>query len=99
MFLYNVTVIADSDIHGAMREAIEQQLRPYPKTTVRLLELVDSPHEGITYCIHLYAEDEAAIEQFQQTHLQRLQQLANSEYAGKVLFFDSKMKYLIDFSE
>lgn len=98
MFLYNITVIVDSGAHEAVRKQIEQQIRPYRGMTVRLLKLLNSPHEGVTYCIHLHAETEAAITQFQQTYLARLQELTNADHPGQVLFFDSTMKYLTEFS-
>ena len=94
MFLYNITVVVEDDIQAAVRAKIEEQIKSYPSPHIRLLELVNSPHEGTTYCIHLSAANQADIQQFQELYLTYLQQLASQEYAGKLLFFDSTLKYL-----
>src|SRR5690606_3371855 len=99
MFLYNITVIVDHDVHEALQKRITQQLHTSEGVTVQLLELVGSPHEGVTYCIHLHAENEEEIVQFKQEHLLNIQQIAYNDYPGKVIFFDSTLKYLTDFSQ
>ncbi len=97
MFLYNVTIIVEQDVHEDVKKHIEQQLfnQPEAPEAVALLELLDSPHEGITYCIQLRTENREGIASFQQRHLAAFQQLVSTRYAGKVLFFDSTMNYLI----
>jgi len=97
MFLYNVTIIVDKDSHQAIRAQIEHQISSYQDPHVRLLELLNSPHEGVTYCINLQAASEETISQFQRSCLRQLKELADKDYHGKVLFFDSTMKYLTKF--
>ncbi len=95
MFLYNVTIIVENDIHDDVRKYIEARLfAQQHMAPVDLLEMVNAPHEGTTYCIQLRSADTAEIELFQRQHVAAIQQFANSAYAGKVLFFDSTMKYL-----
>lgn len=97
MFLYNITVIVDQDVHEAIHDKITRQLQASRGATIQLLELLESPHEGITYCIHFHAKDEEEIAKFKQEHLLNLQKMTHG-YAGKVIFFDSTLKYLTDFS-
>ena len=99
MFLYNITVVVEDEVRAVVRSKIEERICLYTEGTVNLLELVNSPHEGTTYCIHLLAANDAQIQQFQQEHLTYLHELANREYNGKVLFFDSTLKYLADLSK
>ncbi|WP_090604426.1 DUF4286 family protein [Parapedobacter koreensis] len=96
MYLYNVTIITENDIQDIVRQYIEAQIqgRRDEKISVALLELLDSPHEGTTYCVQLRAENSEEIAAFQQHHLAAIQAFANQHYAGKILFFDSVMKYL-----
>lgn len=96
MFLYNVTIIIEKDIHEDVRRHIEQQLfdKKDVQNGITLLEMLDSPHEGITYCIQLRSDNKDDIARFQSQHISVIQQLANSEYPGKILFFDSTMKFL-----
>ena len=96
MFLYNVTIIIENDIHEDVRRHIEQQLfsKQEAQHGVTLLEMLDSPHEGITYCIQLRSDSRDDIARFQSQHIGVIQQLVNNEFPGKILFFDSTMKYL-----
>jgi hypothetical protein len=98
MYLYNVTVIIESGVQDAVRQRIEAQLFGHSDTgtPVKLLQMLDSPHEGATLCIQLHTETTEGIAAFQQHRLAPIQELTNREYPGKVLFFDSTMKYLND---
>ncbi|SKB34371.1 protein of unknown function [Parapedobacter luteus] len=96
MYLYNVTIITEDDIREIVRQHIEEHLKHYREATasVALLELLDSPHEGTTYCLQLRAAHNEEIALFQQQYLAPIQAFANQQHTGKVLFFDSVMKYL-----
>ncbi|SFC21701.1 protein of unknown function [Parapedobacter composti] len=97
MYLYNVTVIAENGVEAAVKQHIQMQLATQrnDETPARLLEMLDSPHEGTTYCIQLVTQDRPEITAFQKHHLTAIQALTDT-YPGKVLFFDSIMKYLND---
>lgn len=98
MYLYNVTIIVENDV----RDAVKQHLRAglpgeqNPGGSWSLLELIDSPHDGATYCLQLRCRDRAAIAAFQANGFAALQTALNEQYPGKVVFFDSTMKYLND---
>ncbi|MGK6351041.1 DUF4286 family protein [Parapedobacter sp. DT-150] len=97
MYLYNVTIIAEDDIHEALRQRLQALLgERKADASIALLQLLDAPHEGTTYCVQLRAENKEEIATFQKDQLIAIQQLATTEYPGKVLFFDSMMKYLKD---
>ena len=98
MYLYNVTIIAENDIRDTVKQCIDAQFFDQPDSapSVSLLEMLDSPHEGTTYCVQLRVENSGDILLFQQRHLRQLQELLAEQYPGKVLFFDSMMKYLND---
>ncbi|WP_257669848.1 DUF4286 family protein [Parapedobacter tibetensis] len=96
MFLYNVTIIVENDIRDDVRKRIETLLFTHEgkKLPVALLEMLDSPHEGTTYCVQLRSENMEGITSFQTHHLAAIQQLATKEYPTKILLFDSTMKYI-----
>lgn len=56
--------------------------------------MIDSPHEGTTYCIQLLASSEAVINDFQQDFLARVQTHIGANHQEKAFIFDSKMQYL-----
>ena len=96
MYLYNITVVMDDEIHEAARERIMTPLANHRSGggAVSFLQLLDSPHQGTTYCIQLRTESESDIAIFQQQCLQTIQTLAEGEFSGKLVLFDSTMKYL-----
>ena len=98
MYLYNVTVIVENDIREATKTHLHTELRgeQYRDETFALLELLDSPHEGATYCIQLRCNERADIAAFQTNELARIQASLNQAFPGKVVFFDSIMEYLND---
>lgn len=98
MYLYNVTVIAENDIREAVKQYLNAQFfgRPDDMLSLSFLEVLDSPHEGTTYCIQLRTENSDDILSFQQQHWSAVQELLSQRHPGKILFFDSKMKYLND---
>ena len=98
MYLYNVSIIVENDIRGAIKEHLHTELlsKQQHDGAFALLELLDSPHEGTTYCVQLRCNDRAAIVVFQTDGLAMLQAKLNEQYPGKVVFFDSTMKFLND---
>ena len=96
MFLFNATLIAENDISEAVHTYLTTQLTAIAddRFAPSLLEMLDSPHDGVTYCIQLRAGDRGEILSFQQTHLAAIRQHLETVYTGKILFFESMMKYL-----
>lgn len=94
MFLYNVSVIAEETIHEEVVSWIQDNIVQSQKFEVHFLEMLQSPHDGMTYCIQVVLPTEEHIVDFQQVHLSPLQQLIAEGYKDKVFLFDSTMKYL-----
>lgn len=94
MFLYNVSVIAEEAIHQEIVVWIQDNILQSQKFEVHFLQMLQSPHEGMTYCIQVVLPSEEHITDFQQIHLLPLQELIAETYQNKVFLFDSTMKYL-----
>ncbi len=94
MFLYNVSVIAEETIHQEVVSWIQDNIVQSQKFQMHFLEMLQSPHEGMTYCIQVILPTEDHIADFQQVHLIPLQQLISEVYKDRVFLFDSTMKYL-----
>ena len=96
MYLYNVTIIAEDDISEVVKQHLHTELFSTPNAALALslLELQDSPHEGTTLCIQLRCAERADIAAFQAGRLAAVQTGLAGQYPGKVVFFDSIMKYL-----
>ena len=94
MYLYNVSVIVEDSERQAVRDLLVSQLELARGMglSVRLLELLDSPHEGVTYSLQLEAADSDAVAAFQAEHVAPLQAKTNQAHEGKVFYFDSLMQ-------
>lgn len=60
----------------------------------KFLKMLDSPHEGTTYCIQVTAADEETIQGFQADVLHTIQAYIGTNHHEKAFIFDSKMQYL-----
>lgn len=98
MFLYNITIIAESDfasgIGNRMQEFKTQFNAQSGKNRLKSLKMMDSPHEGVTYCLQLEVGTQHEIALFQQQHLLGLQSELEQQFPGKALYFESIMEYL-----
>jgi len=94
MYLYNVSVIVEESESQLVRALLISHLETARDKglAVRLLELLDSPHEGVTYSLQLEAPDSEVVTAFQSDHLAALQAKTNQHHEGKVFYFDSLMK-------
>lgn len=99
MFLYNVTLILDDaaaeewlkwmqDIH------IPQVMATGMFISNRLLKVVDSPNEGVTYCAQYVAETLENYNKYQETFAPALQAELNERYKNRFVAYRSLMEFV-----
>lgn len=94
MYLYNISIIVESERHELLIQWVKENwLSQLPEST-KLLKMLDSPHEGHTYCVQLVFEYPSDIPTFQNEKLSILQQYIGENHLEKAFLFDSTMKYL-----
>lgn len=93
MILYNVSIIVEDNSHDEVVNWLKSQLRASAYET-KFLKMLESPHEGSTYCVQLVATDDTVISQFQQDVIVKLQAYLAAHHTEKAFLFDSKMQYL-----
>lgn len=93
MILYNISIIVEDSSHDQVVNWLKSYLRKSSYET-KFLKMLDSPHEGNTYCVQLEAADNAAIVKFQEDVVIELQNYLMTHHAEKAFIFDSKMEYL-----
>lgn len=93
MILYNISVIIEDSAHQDLFNWLKNTLREID-FEAKFLKMLDSPHEGSTYCIQVTAIDESTIQRFQEDVVQKIQAYIGSNHAEKAFIFDSKMQYL-----
>jgi hypothetical protein len=105
MYLYNLTLIIESEFEHAILEIVKSFMQKQQSqltgadgeshiSSINLLKMMDSPHEGATYCIQLNSKNNTAIENFCAGNLPTLTAKIEGIHAGKVMYFESIMEYL-----
>jgi hypothetical protein len=99
MYLYNVTLIIDDAAAGEWLKWMQDVHIPLVMATgkflsSKLLKVVDSPNEGVTYCAQYLAETMADYEEYQAVYAPALQQELNDKFKDRHVAFRTLMEYV-----
>lgn len=99
MLLYNVTVIIEETIQEEWLQWMQEIHIPAVMETGkfvsnRLLKVLDSPNEGITYCVQYIAEDLATYEDYQQNYAPALQAELQAKFENRFVAFRTLMEFV-----
>jgi len=97
MIVYNETVIVDEAVHTQWLKWMQQDYIPQVMATghfnrFNILTVLDSPNEGVTYCIQYFADNRDEYNKFQQEHLQGLHTLHYQKFENQFVMFNTLMK-------
>ena len=99
MLLYNLTIIVED---GAADQWLRwMQSIHIPKVmdtgcflSNRLLKILDSPNEGVSYCSQYVVESMEQYQRYQSNFAQVLQAELNEEFANRFVAFRTLMEYI-----
>ena len=99
MILYNVTVILDEEIHQDwltwMKDYhIADVMATSCFISYRMLKVIDSPNEGVTYCIQYISEDRQKYDEYQSNHATALRASFPSRFNEKFVIYRSLMEFV-----
>ncbi|MDR3693287.1 DUF4286 family protein [Mucilaginibacter sp.] len=97
MIIFNDTVIIEEAVHEKWLKWIKEVHIPAVMATghfksYEVLNVIDSPNEGVTYCIQYRADSIADFNQFYSKHLHRLQEAHNQEFENQFVIFNTLMQ-------
>ena len=97
MIVYNETVIVDEAVHLEWLKWMQQVHIPNIMATghftlYQVLNVLDSPNEGVTYCIQYMADNKPAVDAFFTEHLQGFHQALHQQFENKFVLFNTVMK-------
>jgi len=97
MIIFNDTVIVEEAVHEQWLKWMQEVYIPEVMATGhfksnQILNVIDSPNEGVTYCIQYHAENLADFNQFYTKHLHRLQGMHNNEFKDRFVIFNTLMQ-------
>ena len=99
MLLYNVTVIiedaaAEEWLNWMQEIHIPAVMATGKFVSNRLLKILDSPNEGVTYCTQYIAEDLAVYEDYQQNFAPALQADLQNKFENRFVAFRTLMEFV-----
>jgi len=97
MIVYNDTVILDDAIEQEWLQWIKEVHIPAIMATgyfssYRILSIIDSPNEGITYCIQYNADDIEKFNGFYKNHLFKFRDEHQQRFNEQFVMFNTLMK-------
>jgi hypothetical protein len=97
MIIFNDTVIIEEAVEQKWLKWIKEVQIPAVMATgyfksYQILNVIDSPNEGVTYCIQYQADSIADFNQFYNKHLHRLQEAHNQEFENQFVIFNTLMQ-------
>ncbi|MFP5080568.1 DUF4286 family protein [Pedobacter sp. JCM 36344] len=99
MLLYNVTLIIEDAVSEKWLEWMQEIHIPKVMETgmfvsSRLLKVIDSPNEGVTFCAQYVAENLENYNTYQDKYAPSLQADLNDEFANQFVAFRTLMEYI-----
>jgi hypothetical protein len=99
MLLYNVTLIVEDNTADRWLRWMQEYHIPKVMETGcfvsnRLLKILDSPNEGVTYCAQYVVENMEQYQQYQSQFAPSLQAELNDEFKNMFVAFRTLMEYV-----
>lgn len=99
MILYNVTAIVDDSIHLDWQQWMQnvhigEVMSSGCFVSNRLLRVVDSPNEGVTFCIQYIAESMDNYRVYQREYLGRSERPYPEHFQNKFVTFPTVMEFI-----
>lgn len=97
MIIFNDTIIIEEAVHEQWLQWVKEVYIPEVMATghfksYQILNVIDSPNEGVTYCVQYYAENLESFNQFYRDHLHRLQDTHSQVFENQFVIFNTLMK-------
>jgi hypothetical protein len=97
MIVYNDTIIIEEPLQEEWLTWIKQVHIPAIMATghfssYKILTVIDSPNEGVTYCIQYNADSLDQFQQFYLNHLHKFQEAHRERFDEKFVMFNTLME-------
>ncbi len=99
MLLYNITLILEETAAAEWLEWAQETYIPQAMATGlfvshRLLKVVDSPNEGITYCLQYVVEHPENYQAYQQVYAPELEESLHKKFENRYVSYRSLMEFI-----
>ena len=99
MILYNITLIIEDSIDKEWLNWMNNEFIPSAMETNlvvshRLLKVLDSPNEGITYCLQFVIDDINSYNLFKTNHLPQIMDNHSNQFSNRFVSFSTLMEFI-----
>jgi hypothetical protein len=99
MILYNVTIILENEIQVEWLNWMQSTQIPALMETGhfvsnRLLKVLDSPNEGVTYCLQFISDSIQKLNEYKEKHESLLEANTPIEFNNKLVIFPTVMEFI-----
>lgn len=97
MIIYNDTLIIEEEVHDKWLEWMKAVHIPAIMATgyfnsYQILNVIDSPNEGITYCIQYHTDHIDKFNKFYNEHLHQFYERHDQAFQNRYVIFNTLMK-------
>ena len=97
MIIFNDTVIVEESVHQEWLKWMQEVYIPKVMATgffksYNILTVIDSPNDGVTYCVQYHAENLNDFNEFYSKHLHAMQELHNTHFENQFVIFNTLMR-------
>ena len=101
MIVYNDTVILEDTVEQEWLTWMKEVHIPAVMATgcfnsYRLLTIIDSPNDGITYCVQFNADTIEQFQEYYRNHLFKFQELHQQQFNERFVLFNTLMQTVED---
>lgn len=99
MYLYNITVIVETDsafdfLQWVNANFVDKIMQTECFVSNRFLKIVDSPNDGVSYCLQFIAETLESYSDYKENHEHTLLAQLYSQFDKKLVTFSTLMEFL-----
>lgn len=97
MIIYNETFVVEASAETEWLQWMQQEHIPAALATGlfeghNVLQVLDSPNEGVTYCIQYLTDDMSKYQLFKERHLHHLHTRHHQQFENRYVLFNSLMQ-------
>ena len=99
MFIYNITVLIEESIEQEWLNYVQAEVIPAVMETgffqsFQLLQVTDSPNEGLTYCVQFRTNEISSLQSYQSLYAPQIESAQQLAFPNQLVTFSSTMKLI-----
>lgn len=99
MIIYNITALIEETIEQKWLNYVQAEMIPTVLDTgffqlAKLLQVTDSPNEGLTFCLQFSTNEISSLQSYQNLYAQQIESAHQLAFPNQLVTFNSTMKLI-----